>query len=162
MEIIGFQLDDIFDMAIRMEANGAEFYDLAAKSTPHKTTRLILNGLAATEQSHKSALVRMKEKCCNNAATQSDIDNEISNLLASWLNGEIFEKNKDKNLAVAMSGDMADILQVAIEMENDTVKFYTKLKEYILDDEVENILDKIIKEEQKHSLDLSEARYELL
>jgi hypothetical protein len=34
MEVIGFQLDDVLDLAIRMETNGAEFYELAARSTP--------------------------------------------------------------------------------------------------------------------------------
>ena len=60
MEAIGFQLDDVLDLAVQMETNGAEFYELAARSTAQ--ARLMLNGLAAMEKAHRTAFVTLKEK----------------------------------------------------------------------------------------------------
>jgi len=145
-----------------METNGAEFYELAARSTPQAAARLMLSGLAAMERAHKAAFVNLKERRGIGApAPDSDVDAAVSSFLASWLDGEVFDRDREKALEVARSGAMADVLRVAIRMEKDSIAFYTGLKEYVVDDESEGSLGRIIKDELRHVADLNTAFREL-
>lgn len=162
METIGFQLEDVLDLAVQMETNGAEFYELAARSTPQTAARLMLSGLAAMEKAHRAAFMSLKEKCGGGAsASDSEVDAAVSSFLASWLDGEVFDRDKEKTLAVARSGAMVDVLRVAIRMEKDSIALYTGLKEYVVDDESEGTLGRIIKDELRHVADLNTAFREL-
>jgi rubrerythrin len=162
METVGFNLDDILDLAIQMEMNGSDFYDLAARSTPGTTARLMLSGLASMEKEHKEALIILKEKRRNGASTSDpDVDAAISGFLKSWLDGDVFDRNREEALTVAGSGAMADVLHVAIRMEKDSIALYTGLKEYAADSEAGSVLDRIIRDELQHVTDLSSAFKEL-
>ncbi|MBM4319696.1 MAG: hypothetical protein FJ125_06995 [Deltaproteobacteria bacterium] len=162
MEVIGFHLDDVLDLAIQMETTGAEYYELAAKSTPQASARLMLNGLAAMEKAHKAAFISLKDRRGIGApAGDSDVDATVSSFLASWLDGEVFDRDREKTLEVARSGAMAGVLRVAIRMEKDSIALYTGLKEYAAADEAEAILDGIIKDELRHVADLNSAFREL-
>jgi len=156
MEVIGFQLDDVLDQAIQMENNGAEFYELAASSAAKTAPRLLLKGLAAMEREHKAAFMAMKKRLSGGADTQADED--VSSFLAAWLKGEVSESDTKAASEVARSGTFADVLGVAVQMEKDSVAFYSGLRRYIADDEAEKVLDRIIKEELRHVADLDSAR----
>jgi rubrerythrin len=141
-----------------METNGAEFYELAARSTRQTAARLMLHGLAAMENAHRAAFMSLKEQRGGDAsATAPEVDAAVSGFLASWLDGEVFDKDKEKALAVARSGAMADVLRVAIQMEKDSIAFYTGLEKYVADDESEGTLNRIIKDELRHIADLNNA-----
>lgn len=162
MEVIGFRLDDVLDLAIQMETNGVEFYENAARSTPQGAGRLLLDGLAAMEKSHKAAFVSLKERRgIGTPAGDSDVDAAISSFLTSWLDGEVFDRDMEKSLGVARSGAIVDILRVAIRMEKDSIAFYTGLREYVANDEAEPVLDWVIKDELQHVGDLNTALLEL-
>lgn len=162
MEVIGIELDDVLELAVQMETNGAEFYELAARSARQTAARLMLNGLAAMEKAHKAAFVSLKERRGSGApGSDPDVDAAVSSFLASWLDGEVFDRDTEKALAVARSGAMTDVLRVAIRMEKDSIALYTGLKQYMVDDEAEGVLDRIIKDEQRHVADLNTAFREL-
>ena len=150
-------MEDVLELAIQMETNGAEFYELAAKNTPQAGARLMLNGLASMEKMHRAAFVNLKDGHAKAVPSGSDVDAAVSSFLASWLDGEVFDRDTDKALAVARSGAIADVIRVAVRMEKDSISFYTGLKEYVADDEARGVLDRIIKEELRHVADLNAA-----
>jgi len=159
MYAIGFQLDDVLDLAIQMETNGAEFYELAARSASNTATRLLLNGLAAMEREHGAAFIAMKERLAGGAGhADPEADAAVSSFLAAWLKGDVFDRDTRAASAVARSGTFAAILGVAVQMEKDSVTFYSGLRQYIADDEAEKVLDRIIREELRHVADLDSAR----
>lgn len=162
MEVIGFHLDDVLDLAIQMESNGSDFYELAARSAPQGPSRLLLGGLAAMERAHAESFRGMKQR--QTAATKADdreVDEVVSGFLACCLDGEVFEADREKALEVARSSAMADVLRLAIRMEKDSIAFYAGLREFVADEAAEKLLEKIIKEELRHVAELSGALLQL-
>ena len=158
MEVIGFQQEDVLDLAVQMEENGVEFYELAAKSASETAQRLMLSGLAGMERDHKADFEKLKERrVVSPNSVDPEVDAAVSGFLASWLEGEVFDKDAEAGLEVARSGAMADVLRVAIRMEKNSIALYTGLREYVADDEAQQILDRISKEELQHVADLSNA-----
>lgn len=129
---------ELFDVAIRMETEGAAFYrDLAAK-TPSEGFRNIFTMLAEDEDRHKATFEAMK----------ANIDIPSSTSDASVRATEIFKKfskddflNEEKQLAV---------YEEALEIELKSIEFYSEQHDSVSDVKQKRALAKIIEEERRH------------
>jgi len=161
METIGFTPEDILDLAIQMEKNGAEFYQRASRIAEAPGQRLMLEGLAAMERGHAATLVELKERIVDVLGTgDAEVDAVVAEFLSSWLSGVVFDKDA-KDLQLAQSATVADILGRAILLEKETVCFYAGLRAYVADTAAEEVVDRIIGEELRHVTDLGKAMQDL-
>jgi rubrerythrin len=161
MHVVGFQTEDLLDLAINMEIHGADFYDLAAKSASESKTGRMLNGLAAMEREHRDLFKTLKERLSTGmSSVDPEVDEAVTGFLESWLNGQVFNRDEADVSRIAKSGSFGDIIEIAIQMEKDSITFYTGLRHYIADEETEKLLDKIIKEELGHLTALRSALME--
>ena len=55
-----FNADEVFNMAVKIETNGAEFYRKAATLQKDEKNRNFLNGLAKMEDRHKKVFEEMR------------------------------------------------------------------------------------------------------
>jgi rubrerythrin len=159
METIGFDIIDVLQFAIRMETDGAEYYELASKNASGPTSRLMLTSLAAIERGHKALFEKLlkERQAVDGGHVDPEVDAIVTSFLASWMEGAVFDKDEGAALEVAKSGAIADILRMAVRMEKDSIVFYIGLKDYVADRDAKRILDRIIKEELRHVADLSGA-----
>ena len=60
--MLEFNADEIFEMAVRIEENGAAFYRKAGELQADAETKKFLQGLAAMEDQHKKTFTEIKQK----------------------------------------------------------------------------------------------------
>ena len=141
-----FSADDIFEMALQMERNGAKFYRTAAENVDDTSAKELLIGLAVMEDEHEKTFAALRAELSEDekAATVFDPEGESSHYLRALADTrDFFEKEIDVS-------SMKDILKAAIEAEKDAIVFYLGMKDLVPDKLGKNKLDTIIKEEMGH------------
>jgi rubrerythrin len=144
--VYDFTANDVFEMAEKLERNGAKFYRTAAEDVSDPKSKELLIGLAEMEDEHEKtfALLRAGLSNAEKIATVFDPENESALYLRALADTRVFfEKKID-------TSSMKEILKAAIVAEKDSIVFYLGLKDFVPDQLGKNRLDTIIKEEMVH------------
>jgi rubrerythrin len=141
-----FTANDMFDIAIEIEQNGARFYRRAANLMDEKKHKQFLTSLAEMEDSHEKTFAAMKEQLDGSeaAATVFDPDNENMPYLKALADTRVFFQ-KDQP-----EPGMKGILKAAIAAEKDSISFYLGMKELVPEKLGRSKVGDIIKEEMRH------------
>lgn len=147
-----FHIDEVFEMAIQMEENGAEFYRQAANNTGNQEAKALLNKLAAMEIEHKATFKRLRSEVAQSKNQDAFFDpqGEGALYLKAIVNTKVFfEKEID-------TSSLEEVLKEAIWAEKDTTVFYLGIRQNMSEEEPKRQIDKIIEEEMSHIRILSE------
>ncbi len=150
-----FDPDEIFEMALQMERNGARFYKEAAEGVSDSSNRSMLLKLAEMEVEHEKTFFALKMELGENEAGYYDPEGIAVMYLQSIANTKIFFK---REIDVT---SMESILKEAVMAERDSIIFYLGMKEMIPDEAGKQKIEKIIKEEMSHVQILGEKLLEL-
>lgn len=141
-----FNANDIFEMAIRTEQNGAIFYRNAADRVEGARNKKFLLELAKMEDEHETIFRKMKKDLTEEESfsTTFDPENENMQYLKAMADSRVFfNKPQPKN-------NLKNILSAAIQTEKDAIVFYLGMKELVPEKSGRSRLDDIIKEEMSH------------
>ncbi|THB81810.1 MAG: rubrerythrin [Desulfobacteraceae bacterium] len=141
-----FTANDIFEIAIQLEKNGAAFYREAAEQTDHAEHKEFLLELAAMEDDHEQTFAAL-QKDLSESETFSrvfDPDDENAMYLKSLADMRVFSEKETP------SGDFKTIMRSAIQAEKDSIVFYLGIKEMVPEKSGKSRIDDIIKEEMDH------------
>ena len=141
-----FNADDIFEMAVKIEQNGAVFYRDAAGHIEDKKNKDFLIELARMEDAHEIIFATMKKDLTAQEKMITTFDPEDENIiyLKAFADSKVFfKKEKPGN-------SFKNILSCAIQTEKDSIAFYLGIKELILEKFGKSKIDAIIKEEMGH------------
>ncbi len=141
-----FSADEVFQMAIQMEKNGAAFYRKAADNAGDEENKKFLLELADMEVDHEKTFSELRQQLTEKekASTVFDPEGEAAMYLKALVDTRVFfEKDIDVT-------SMRDILMAAIGAEKDSIVFYLGMKDAVPDDLGKSRLDAIIKEEMGH------------
>lgn len=146
-----FTADDVFEMARRLEQNGAEFYRRAAANTSETATKEFLLALAAMEDEHEKTFTALQADLTRSetSATVFDPAGEAIHYLHALADTRVFFQ---KDIDVT---SLEEILKAAITAEKDSIVFYLGIKDLVPDKFGKQRLDAIIHEEMGHIRDLS-------
>ena len=154
---IMFNADEVFEMAVRIESNGAAFYRKAAGMQSDAENKKFLEGLAAMEDQHQKTFAEMRKALTEKDKGGKVFDpyDETSQYLASMadtLGGE-----GSPTAADALTGDetLEDILETALGLEKDSILFYLGLKDLVPHKYGQEKIDEIIREEKRHVAQLA-------
>ncbi|MDA8136305.1 MAG: ferritin family protein [Desulfobacteraceae bacterium] len=141
-----FNADDIFEMAVKIEQNGAVFYRDAAGQVDEKKNKDFLLELARMEDEHGAVFSNLKKELTSQEKMATIFDPEDENIL--YLNAfadskVFFKKEKPDN-------NFKNILHCAIQTEKDSIVFYLGIKEMVPEKYGRSKIDTIIKEEMGH------------
>jgi rubrerythrin len=141
-----FNAKDIFDIAVKIEQNGASFYRKAAEKVTGETNKTFLEYLARMEDDHELIFSKMAQSLTKEEgkATTFDPDEENSAYLKALADTRVFFEKKEPE------SDMRSILVSAVQAEKDSIVFYLGMKELIPEKKGQSKLDDIIKEEMGH------------
>jgi rubrerythrin len=154
---IVFNADEIFEMAIRIENNGAAFYRKAAGLQSDTKNQKFLEGLANMEDQHQKIFTEMRT-----TLTQKDKDpkvfdpyDEVSQYLAAM--ADTMGGEGSPSVADSLTGDetLEEILQTAVGLEKDSILFYLGIKDLIPHKSGQDRIDEIIRQERRHVVQLS-------
>lgn len=141
-----FNADDIFEMAVKIEQNGAVFYRNAAKQVDGEDNKQFLLDLAKMEDEHEQTFAEMKKEleADESFSTTFDPADENAAYLMAFADTRVFFR-KDQP-----QSSLEDILGCAIQTEKDSIAFYLGMKELVPAKLGKEKLDDIIKEEMSH------------
>ena len=151
--MITFNADDIFEMAVQIERNGAKFYRIAANSAGNDSRDLLL-ALADMEDDHEKTFTSMRAELSETEKQPITAvpDNKAALYLQTMVYGKVF--GVDPSAVLASTKGMEDILTTAIGLEKDSIVFYLSMKQVVPSLAGKEKLDAIIEEEIGHIVDL--------
>ncbi len=147
-----FTLSDIREIALQIERNGESVYRRAAQSSRTPKIARLLNEMADEEQKHARWFEHL-----NGAlpliAKDPRIEQMGKDLLQKMLVQQTFSLDESR---LAATREAQDLLDQAVEFENDTILFYEMLHSFMDDSTTMAQLELIIEEEQAHIEKLKE------
>ena len=154
MDIV-FNADEIFEIAEKIERNGASFYRQAAGIAFMSDICPLLLDLAVMEERHEQIFSDMRKALSSQerAETVFDPDNEATSYLQAFADGHVF--NIDDDPCKCLTKKKEDIIRLAIEKEKDSIVFYLGMKDVVSENLGKSKIDDIIKEEMGHITQLS-------
>jgi len=158
-----FNADEIFEMAIRIEENGAKFYRKASKNQSDKLNREMLEKLAVMEDHHKLTFEKLKKTLSDaeKIETVFDPNNESLQYLAAMVDSHGGEGSPDAADALTGEESIKEIINIAIDLEKESILFYIGFKDFVPPKYGQDKLDKIINEERRHIIQLNSFRDKL-
>lgn len=153
-----FNAEEAFQIAIRMEKNGDCFYTWAADRAEDPQTKQLLLDLADMEKEHLRRFEAMKPDSAPGGLVQEafDPDHQAAEVLKAWADANLFCPDDDSGPPMTGKESMLEILQTALRLEQESVVFYSGLKDAAPEASRPEI-EKIIKEELRHVALLGKA-----
>ncbi len=141
-----FNVNDIFEIAVKIEENGAAFYRDAAKKINDENHKKFLLDLAAMEDDHVVTFSDMQKELKGQEAMTTGFDPGDENIayLKALADTRVFFKKEHPD------DSFQSILGIAIQTEKDSIAFYLGMKELIPAKFGQAKIDDIIKEEMSH------------
>ena len=150
--MLGFNADEVLEMAIRIEENGAAFYQKAASLKSDMETKKFLEKLAAIENGHKKILTEMRKTLTDEEKSEKVFDphNELSLYLASMADTLGGEGSPSAADSLTGKETLEEIKKTAIDLEKDSILFYIGLKDMVPKKSGQDRIEEVISEERKH------------
>lgn len=158
----GFNADEVLELACQIERYGARFYRLAAKRLADEVTQKLLVDLAAYEDQHLETFMALKAGAAAGDAALAGLDEVTTQYLQAMANGLIFDVDGDPADRLGGGESVDEILRLALQMEQDSIAFYTGLQAAMPAAWGPEKLDQVIREERSHVVHISTvlaARY---
>jgi rubrerythrin len=147
-----FSLREIIDMAVQIEKNGENYYREALRETTDPSLGSLFVFLADQEQEHTRWFEGLKRQV-QESAEPGELAEIDGTMLQRLVGNQTFSLN---DVAVSELDGVKRLLEVAIELEKDTIVFYQMLQAFIDDPDTLAELNEIIAEENRHVEMLSE------
>jgi rubrerythrin len=149
---IPFNADEMFEMAERIERNGATFYRAAAETVSEASLRRRLVELAAWEDEHEKIFAAMRAQLTPEERTPTvfDPDDQRGLYLEAMADRRVFDVNTDPGELPTGKETLVEILQAALQREKDSVVFYTGMQGYVPQRLGKDRIEGLIREEMGH------------
>ena len=141
-----FSIREIIDIAIKIEKNGESFYRDAMEKISNPELKPVLLFLADQEHEHAQWFEKLKNKTKKTGSEQKVA--EISEAMLQSLIGD--QKFSLDDAELSELDTVQSLLELAIEVEKDTIVFYQMLQAFIEDSDTLDGLNEIIAEENRH------------
>jgi len=151
---VTFNADEIFEMAVQLERNGAKFYRTAAEKLP--SFRQVLIDLAVMEDEHEKTFENMREQLSEQGQVVFDPEGEAQMYLDVMAEGQVFDVGAEPAGQFKGERTAEDILEMAIGKEKESIAFYAGLKECVRPQAGRDKVEAIIREEFGHIATLNE------
>ena len=152
-----FNADEILEIALQIERNGARFYRLAAEGAADSRLHKLFLDLAAMEDEHEKVFAVLRADLSDKEKEPAvfDPDNETALYLKAMADVNVFDVREDPSQRLTGKEAMEDIFRTALGLEKDSISFYAGLK-YMVPQRLGHArIDAIIKEEMGHVAKLS-------
>ena len=155
---ITYSLDEVFEIAEKIERNGAAFYRRAADLRGDEPIRELFLKLAADEDKHEKTFHRLREQLVGDDVriANYDKDETVVGYLQALAGSYIFNTDLDPAEELSGNASVSDILKTAMSKERDSITLYLGIRQVMADSEKKKV-SQILQEEQKHLVDLIAA-----
>jgi rubrerythrin len=152
-----FTVNEIVDIAIRLEKNGEAVYRQAIENVSNPEIASILEWMADEEVRHAEKLSELK-----NHATDQPTGISVEEIGPDFLNDIIGKQSFSlQDIDFADIDQVSELLDIFIEFENDGILFYEMLQPFVRGERNRKMIATIIHEEKEHIKILKEKITEL-
>jgi len=160
---ITFNAEEIFQVAIRIEENGAAFYRKAADFSQAGAHKKLLESLATMEDGHKKIFLDMKAKIADEFADEKTYDpfEEAALYLEALADSHGGEGTPSVTEHLTGKETIQEIVDIALDLELKSILYYTGLLDFVPVRLGPEHVGRIIEEEKKHVAQLQQVKRQL-
>jgi len=147
-----FSVEEVLDMAVRLERNGEAVYRQAAARMPDPRLKDLLAWMADEESRHAEWFSRLKS--ARKITTDNPLARDMGREILNQMIGDQSFSLTDTDFSSMTEVD--DLIRVFIEFERDTIIFYEMLRPFIDAADTLAQLNRIVAEENRHIERLTE------
>ncbi len=149
---VAFNASEVYEMGIEIEKNGKKFYERAAEQMEDDNIKDFLTGLAKWENSHITLFENLRDGLTGKETenTAFDPDNEAHAYLKAAADSHVFKKSVDIAGIVSGCKTPADVLNVAVQFEKDSVVLYNTMMGLVPAKLGKDKVETLVNEELKH------------
>ena len=155
--MITFTGREVLELAIKIEQNGATFYQSLAKRAKNPSTTEVFGQLAKEEQGH---ILRLKD-CLNRLAEYDEITEsypgEYKAYLQNLADESVFQCDSACQSLVGKATTEVEAIQVGLFFEKDFLLFLHEMKSFVKPVE-QGVIDSLIIEEKQHLMQLLQLK----
>jgi rubrerythrin len=141
---------EVLEIAEKMEQNAARFYRRAAGMYDDAKISKLFSELAQWEKRHAEVFAEMKERLSQQSWGLGQYGSERPDAARPPTPTAVFPDRADLSGELTGGETKADVLRMAIQKEEDSIAYYTSLKEFVLGDEDVQAVKDILGEEERH------------
>jgi len=154
-----FEAGDIVEVAIRIEENGANFYRFAMQIAGREETKALFRQLADEEVKGQKTFSELLAGM-DRSIPPEGYDGEYAAYLHNYVDNRLVFRAEEHAGELGAIKDEVSAVDFAIRRELDSLFYYREIRELLPADRREAI-DRIILEERKHFMKLSEVKKRL-
>ena len=157
MSTLVYNANDIFEIAKRIERNGAAFYRAAADIMADAQSRDLMNNLAEMEVQHEAVFASMQQGLSGTETEETlyDPHDEAYAFLKGMADKYVFNPDEEPGRVIKPGAGPVPILNEALQRERDSVIFYEAIKIMVPEKYGRTRVDEIIQQEMGHIMLLS-------
>ena len=153
------QAGDVFEVAIQIERQGEKFYRYAAGLTDDPKVKEVLIFAAGEEAKHRKIFEAMAEKVGADYKPPESYPGEYCNYVRAYSDNIVFPADK-MEAEFRKITNLSDAVEFAIQKEIESILYYLEMKNFVPASQRADV-DKIIEEERKHYLRLTDVKREI-
>ena len=153
-----FDVTEIYQFAVQIEENGEKFYWAMVEKFDDPKVKELFGFLAEEEVRHEKVFKEMLAKI-EDYSPQESYPGEYFDYLHAYADNLVFTLDKIDE-GISSVNTVNEALQYAIGKELDTILYYHEMRNVVPKHQQE-MVDKIIDEERKHVVQLTEMKRQL-
>jgi rubrerythrin len=151
-----FKAGDVFEVALQIEDHGERFYRHATGLTDDPKIKEIFNFAADEEAKHRKLFEAMAAKVEKDYKPPETYPGEYCNYVSAYADNLVFPQGKAESEFSGIK-NVQDAVEFAIQKEIESILYYLEMKNFVPGPQREEV-DRIIEEERKHYLRLSDLK----
>jgi rubrerythrin len=157
--VVQFNAFEMFEIAEKIERNGAKFYRRAAELFDDSSTANMLLQLSEWETAHEQLFADMRSELSAQGPEfrTFELENNVVFDAQSMAGLAVFGNRMDPSEELTGKESIADVFKLALEKEKDSIVFYTGLRSFISAEAGQDKIGDIIREEMRHIRILNQA-----
>jgi rubrerythrin len=157
-ENLNIGASEVLQFAIKIEENGWRFYNKVAEANDDEKVKDLFTFLADEEIKHKETFEAMLPEI-DKYEPREVYPPEYFAYLRAYADNIIFKHGVEKDLSEDL--EPVSAVDFGIIIEVDSIAYYNEVKNFVPQNQ-RSVIDKIIEEERKHFLKLSNLKKEFL
>lgn len=155
---VRFTAHEALSMAQTIEANAVRFYQSAAASVSRDDCRILLAELARWERAHERTFEEMGASLsvAERESPVFDPDHEAAVYLKALADSKVIRAGEDPAARLGAKPTYRAILLAAIQVEEDSIAFYSGLRQLVPVALGQGRIDAVLAEERKHVVVLTQ------
>ncbi len=151
-----YSIEEILEIAMKIEENGVSFYNTLAEKTKDKTAKELFRFLEGEEKEHIAVFRSLYKDLTGKTFERAFSEEEANLYLHSLIENRIF-KSPEEIINTIREKDELSVIDLAIQIEKDTILYYYEILENLEEKERE-LVRKLINQEKTHVYRLSNLK----